>query len=69
MTYRGDYNELPPEKVIDNNGKPSCILPVTQAITKCNTSGESIAMELKTSTHVFLICSFGRHMPIGPFGI
>ena len=65
----GDYAESFPAKIGDCNGKQSCALPVTQAVTKCNTSGESIAMDHKTSAHVSLIHSFGRHMPVGPTGL
>jgi len=67
--YKGDYAELYPERIINYDCKPSCILPVTQAITKHNTSGELIAMDHKTSACVSLIHSFGRHMPVGPSGI
>jgi len=67
--YKGDYAESFPERIIDCNGKQTCILPVTQAITKCNTSGELIAMDLKTFARVPHAHSFGRHMPVGPTGI
>jgi len=67
--YRGDYTELPPEKVVDNNGKPSCILPITDDITKHNPSGELITMDIKTFACVSYVQSFGRHMPVGPTGV
>jgi len=67
--YKGDYAELFPERIIDHDGKQSCILPVTQAITKQNTSGDSITMDLKTFAHVSLICPFGGHMPVGHTGV
>jgi len=45
------------------------IVIASQAVTKHNTSGESIAMDHKTSACVSLIHSFGKHMPVGPSGI
>jgi len=50
--YKGDHAEVTPEKVVNHDGRPSCILPVTQAITKYDTSGELITMDLKTFAHV-----------------
>ena len=65
----GDYAESFPAKIRDHDGKPSCILPVTQAITKRNTSGESLAMDPKTFARVLTIQPFGKHMPVGPTGV
>jgi len=67
--FMGNYAELFPERIIDRAYKQSCTLPVTQAVIKCNTSEESIAMDHKTFTRVSLIHSFGRHIPVGPSGI
>ncbi len=67
--YMGDDAELFPARIGDHDSKQSCILPVTQDITKCNTSGESITMDLKTFARVSLICPFGRHMPVHPTGL
>jgi len=67
--YKRDYAESFPARIIDHGSKQGCILPVTRAITKHNTSGESITMDLETFSHVSLIHSFGRHMPVGPSGI
>jgi len=69
VTYRGDYTEFSPARIVNHDCKQSHILPVTRAITKHNTSGESIAMDLKTFSRVSLIHPFGRHMPVGPSGI
>jgi len=69
QVYMGDYAELFPARISDHDSKQSCVLPVTQAITKCNTSGELITMDLKTFAHVSLICPFGRHMPVGLTGL
>jgi len=55
--------------VVDNNGTPSCILPITQVITKRNTSGESITMDLVAFARVSHAHSFGRCMSDGPSGI
>jgi len=68
-TYRGYYALLLPEKVVDNDGKPSCILPITNTITKHNPSGKSITTDIETFTHVSHVQSIGRHMPDGPTGI
>jgi len=65
----GDYTELFPEKIVDCDCRQTWILPVTQDITKRNTSGELIAMDCKAYARVFLIRPFGRHMPVGPSGI
>jgi len=67
--YMGDYAELFPERIINCDCKQTCILPVTQDITKCNAPGESFTMDLKTSARVSLISPFGRHMPTGPTGL
>ncbi len=67
--YKGDYAELFPEKVIDNEGKLSCILPVTGAIAKHDASGKLITITNETfacASHVHL---FGKHMPVDPTGI
>ena len=61
----GDYAESFPAKIRDHDGKPSCILPVTQAITKRNTPGESTTMDLKIFARVR---PSERHMPGGPTG-
>jgi len=58
---KGDYAELIPEKVIDNEGKQSCVLPVTRATAKCEASGELITMDIKTFTCVSHVHSFGKH--------
>jgi len=65
----GGYAESFPERIVDHDCKQSCILAVTQAITKRNISGESITMDLATFAHVSHVPSFGRHMPAGPSGI
>jgi len=67
--HRGDYTELPPEKVVDNNGKPSCILPITNGIAKHDPPGESITIDIETFACVSHVQSFGRHMPVGPTGV
>ena len=66
---KGNHAEVTPERVFDHDSKPSCILPVTQAITMCNTSGKLITKDLKTFARVSHAPSFGRHMPVGPTGI
>jgi len=66
--YMGNYAELFPAEIGDHDSKQSCIFPVTKAVTKRNTSGESITMDLKTFARVSLIRPFGRHMPVGPTG-
>jgi len=66
--YKGDYTVLFPEKVIDHNGKPSCIFQVADTITKHNPSGELITMDIKTFACVSHVPSFGRHIPVGPSG-
>ncbi len=56
--YKGDYAELFPEKVIDNEGKLSSILPVTGAIAaKHDASGKLITISNETfacASHVHL---------------
>ena len=66
---KGDYYaELFPESIIGNNGKHSCALPVAGTITKYDTSGESITMDIKIFACVSHVHSFGKHMSVDSTG-
>jgi len=67
--YKGDCAELFPEKVVDHDHEQSHILPVTRAIPKHVTSGESITTDIEAFACVSHVQSFGKHMPVDPTGV